>query len=183
MCPQSIKISDKYFISCVEPKAFLGTFFKIYKVSSVKILNISQLHILIAQLLYEHESTMKYFLITFITLLSFDVRSENINDVGFYAFQDSKAFVEKDSMYRVDKAVVFKYRIDVDSSLHPWKTLTRTVRTQCDSNNFMTIKVLIVFKDQNQAPQEFQGNEEYIQYGPKSYREQMTQYVCESAPY
>jgi hypothetical protein len=47
----------------------------------------------------------------------------------------------------------------------------------------MTIKVLIVFKDQNQAPQEVQGNEEYIQYGPKSYREQMTQYVCENAPY
>lgn len=183
MCPKSIKISDEYFILCVEPKAFLGAFFKIYKVSSVKILNISQSHVLIAQPLYEPESIMKYFLITFITLLSFDVRSENINDVGFYAFQDSQAFVEKDSMYRVDKAVVFKYRIDVDSSLHPWKTLTRTVRTQCDSNNLMTIKVLIVFKDPNQAPQEVQGNEEYIQYAPKSYRAQMTQYACENAPH
>lgn len=84
-------------------------------------------------------------------------------------------------MYRVDKAVVFKYRIDVDSSLHPWKTLTRTVRTQCDSNNFMTVKVLIVFKDESLAPQEIQGNEEYTQYAQKSYREQMTQYVCENA--
>jgi hypothetical protein len=125
--------------------------------------------------------TVKYFLILFIILLSFPAKSENLNDVGFYAFQDSKVFIEKDSMYRVGKAVVFKYRIDVDSSLHPWKALTRTVRTQCDSNNFMTIKVLIVFKDQKQAPQEAQGNEEYIQYEPRSYREQMTKYVCENA--
>ena len=123
---------------------------------------------------------IKYCLIPFLTLVPFPAQSENHNDVGFYAFQDSKAFVEKDSMYRVDKAVVFKYRIDVDSSLHPWKTLTRTVRTQCDSNNFMTIKVLVVFKDGNQAPQEIQGKEEYIQYGPNSYREQMTKYVCEN---
>jgi hypothetical protein len=123
---------------------------------------------------------IKYCLIPFLTLVPFTVQSENHNDVGFYAFQDSKAFVEKDSMYRVDKAVVFKYRIDVDSSLHPWKTLTRTVRTQCDSNNFMTIKVLVVFKDGNQVPQEIQGKEEYIQYRPNSYREQMTQYVCEN---
>jgi hypothetical protein len=125
--------------------------------------------------------TIKYFLILLIILLSFPAQSENLNDVGFYAFQDSKAFIEKDSMYRVDKAVVFKYRIDVDSSLHPWKTLTRTVRTQCDSNNFMTIKVLIVFKDEKLAPQEIQGSDEFTQYAPKSYREQMTQYVCENA--
>ena len=124
---------------------------------------------------------IKYIFIPFLILLSLPAQSENLNDVGFYAFQDSKAFIEKDSMYRVDKAVVFKYRIDVDSSLHPWKTLTRSVRTQCDSNNFMTVKVLIVFKDKNLAPQEIKGNEENTQYGHKSYREQMTQYVCENA--
>jgi len=73
---------------------------------------------------------MKYFLIVLFALFSFHARSENLNDVGFYAFQDSKAFVEKDSIYRVDKAVIFKFRIDVDSRLHPWKKLSRKVRTQ-----------------------------------------------------
>lgn len=117
-----------------------------------------------------------------ITLISFYARAENLNDVPFYALNDSKVFLEKDSMYRVGNAVVFKYRIDIESSLHPWKTLTRTARTQCDSNNFMTIKAVIVFKDPDQDSQELKGNDEYVQYEPKSYREQMTNYVCENAP-
>ena len=125
---------------------------------------------------------MKFPFILLITLAPICSKAENLNDVPFYAFQDSQVLVEKDSMYRVGNAVIFKYRIDVESSRHPWKTLTRTVKTQCDSNNFMTIKAIIVFKDPNESPQEIKGNDVYVQYEANSYREQMTKYVCENAP-
>ena len=125
---------------------------------------------------------MRFFFMLLLTFVSFNAEAQNPNDVSFYAFQDNPVFVEKNSMYRVGNTVIFKYRIDVKSSTHPWKTLTRTVKTHCDSNNFMTIKAVIVFKNPNKSPLEIQGNDEYIQYKPKSYRDQITKYVCENSP-
>jgi hypothetical protein len=118
----------------------------------------------------------------FAGIIAFQANAEGTNDEAFYAFQDHKVFVEKDSMYRVGSAVIFKYRIDVDDGQHPWEKLTRTVKTQCDSNNFMNINTIITFKDSKEPPQEIKGKDEYFQYDPKSYREEMTKYVCENAP-
>ncbi len=118
----------------------------------------------------------------FVEVIAFQASAEDKDDESFYAFQDRKVFVEKNSMYRVGSAVIFKYRIDVDDSQHPWDKLVRTVKTQCDSNNFMNITSIISFKDSKKPPVEIKGNEVHFQYEPKSYREKMTKYVCENAP-
>ncbi len=125
---------------------------------------------------------LKLLFLLFAGLIALQANAEDGNDEPFYAFQDHKVFVEKDSMYRVGSAVIFKYRIDVDDSRHPWEKLTRTVKSQCDSNNFMNINTIISFKDSKEPPEEIKGNDEYFQYQPKSYREQMTKYVCNNAP-
>jgi hypothetical protein len=116
-------------------------------------------------------------------MASSSAMAESVNDEPFSAFQDKQLFVEKDSMYRLGNSVVFRYRVDIVSSLHPWSSLTRTVRTQCDANNFINISAIIVFKDPEILPLEIKGDETHFEYEPKSYREQMTRYVCESAPH
>jgi hypothetical protein len=121
----------------------------------------------------------RFFLVVFLFCF-YDVALAE-KDVPFDVVGGGRVFLDEDSIVRSGNFVTFTYRIDVDSSRHPWKFIKREAWSECGSQNFRTLKVILHFKEGDKEI-ELTGGGESIQPLADSYRYKITQYACEHAP-